>query len=52
MLLTTPPDKLVAAVAKVAVAALPPIDRLAAVPVNPVPAPAKLVEFKTPVLGT
>ena len=42
---------LVAVVALVAVAAFPPIERLAAVPVKPVPAPVKLVELKTPVDG-
>ena len=36
----------------VAVAALPPIDRLDAVPVRPVPAPLNDVEVKTPVDGT
>lgn len=38
--------------AVVAVAALPPIDRLLAVPVKPVPAPLNDVADKTPVLGT
>jgi hypothetical protein len=38
-------------VALVAVAALPPIERLVAVPVKPVPAPVKLVDVKTPVDG-
>ena len=42
----------VALVADVAVAALPPIDNPDAVPVNPVPAPANLVAVKTPVDGT
>ena len=42
---------LVAVVAVVAAAALPPIDKLAAVPVRPVPAPVKLVALKTPVDG-
>ena len=36
----------------VAVAALPPIDKLAAVPVSPVPAPLNDVELNAPVLGT
>ena len=47
-----PPATLVAVVALVAVAALPPIDKLAAVPVKPVPAPLNEVELNTPVLGT
>ena len=42
----------VAEVADVAVAALPPIDKLEAVPVNPVPAPLNEVADKTPVFGT
>ena len=42
----------VALVADVAVAALPPIDKLEAVPVNPVPAPVNDVALKTPVFGT
>ena len=40
-----------ALVALVAVAALPPIDKLDAVPVRPVPAPLKLVDVNTPVDG-
>ena len=43
---------MVADVALVAVAALPPIDKLEAVPVNPVPAPVNDVALKTPVFGT
>ena len=46
-----PPAKFVAVVALVAVAAFPPIERLEAVPVKPVPAPVKLVDVKTPVDG-
>ena len=49
---TVPPDRFVAVVAEVAVAALPPIERLEAVPVNPVPAPLNDVALKTPVFGT
>ena len=41
----------VALVALVAVAAFPPMDRLEAVPVSPVPAPVKLVDVNTPVEG-
>lgn len=41
-----------AVVAVVAVAAFPPIDKPLAVPVNPVPAPLKLVAVNTPVFGT
>jgi hypothetical protein len=41
----------VAEVADVAVAALPPIDKLVAVPVKPVPAPLNDVDVKTPVDG-
>ena len=41
----------VADVALVAVAAFPPIERLEAVPVKPVPAPLKLVDVNTPVEG-
>ena len=47
-----PPAIFVAVVADVAVAALPPIDKLDAVPVNPVPAPLNDVAVKTPVFGT
>jgi len=47
--IATVPDTFVA---DVAVAALPPIDRLVAVPVKPVPAPVNDVALKTPVLGT
>ena len=43
---------LVALVADVAVAALPPIDKPEAVPVRPVPAPLNDVALKTPVFGT
>ena len=42
---------LVADVALVAVAALPPIDNPLAVPVKPVPAPVNDVEVNTPVDG-
>ena len=42
----------VADVALVAVAAFPPIERLEAVPVSPVPAPLNDVALKTPVDGT
>ena len=42
---------MVALVALVAVAALPPIDRLVAVPVRPVPAPENDVAVKAPVEG-
>ena len=48
------PHKFLAVVqvaADVAVAAFPPIDKLAAVPVKPVPAPVNEVEERTPVLG-
>ena len=41
----------VSVAADVAVAALPPIFKLDAVPVNPVPAPANPVAVNTPVLG-
>jgi hypothetical protein len=41
----------VALVALVAVAAFPPIERLDAVPVSPVPAPVNDVDVKTPVDG-
>lgn len=41
----------VALVAVVAVAAFPPMDKLVAVPVSPVPAPVKLVDVNTPVEG-
>ena len=41
----------VADVADVAVAAFPPIDRLDAVPVSPVPAPLNDVAVNAPVLG-
>jgi hypothetical protein len=44
LLITLPED--------VAVAAFPPIERLDAVPVNPVPAPLNEVALKTPVEGT
>ena len=47
--IATVPDTLVA---DVAVAAFPPIDKLVAVPVKPVPAPVNDVAVKTPVLGT
>ena len=40
-----------AVVALVAVAAFPPIDKLVAVPVRPVPAPLNDVDVKTPVEG-
>ena len=47
----TPPVKFVEVVAEVAVAALPPIERLEAVPVKPVPAPLNDVAAKSPVEG-
>ena len=49
--LAVPPARFVAVVALVAVAAFPPIDKLVAVPVSPVPAPVKLVDVNTPVDG-
>ena len=49
--LAVPPAMLVAVVALVAVAAFPPIDKLVAVPVRPVPAPLNDVDVKTPVEG-
>ena len=46
-----PVPPLAIATTPLTLAALPPIDKLEAVPVNPVPAPVKLVEVKTPVEG-
>jgi hypothetical protein len=47
-----PEARFVAVVALVAVAALPPIDKPDAVPVNPVPAPLNAVADNVPVDGT
>lgn len=47
-----PVPPLATATVPVTFAALPPMERLEAVPVNPVPAPANDVALKTPVLGT
>ena len=43
---------LATATVPVTLAALPPIDKLEAVPVKPVPAPLNDVALKTPVFGT
>ena len=48
----TPVPPFATATVPVTFAAFPPMERLEAVPVNPVPAPANDVALKMPVLGT